>query len=273
MSRLFFHMLTDPGDGNVEFDTTTAVGNLSLDIDGSPSGLSFTQVNDGYYVDFTTSGLGTIKISGVAQDEFTNIPLIATEDNVDSTFLQSVAGYIYESGGKLRVYTDGSSAILHAGNIAADGTIVAMQAEIDAISNINSALRSGTRWRTIYSESRIAGVSDGQVAAAASEWVSTDTSRVAKVSFEYEKLEGDTIARFTCEAKNSASDDTYLKLVADGAGFSLSETPIVSSSFVEKTTEYDLSNLDNGLHVMTIDIKVSSGTGTIRKPVVQIRNN
>lgn len=150
MSRFFFHILNDPGTG-LEFDTSIAVGDLSADLDGSPSGLSFTQVNDGYYFEYTVSGQYTIKISGVAQDEFTTIPLIAIEDNVTTAMLQSVKGYIYSSGGYLRVYTDGSSAILHAGDVVNDLTTggaavplsaaqgVALKALIDTINNRFSA--------------------------------------------------------------------------------------------------------------------------------------
>lgn len=150
MSREFFHILTDPGDGDLEFDTSVNVANLAVDLDGSPSGLSFTQVNDGYYFEFTVSGLYTISISAVDQDEYTDMALVADEDNVTTQMLQSVEDYIYSSGGYLRIYTDGSSKNLHAGDIVDDdttgGSAVPSSAEIakthgEEIDTLNTLIR------------------------------------------------------------------------------------------------------------------------------------
>jgi len=146
MSREFLHILTDPGDGDLEFDTSVDVGDLAVDLDGSPAGLSFTQVNDGYYFEYTVSGSYTLSISGVDQDEYTDMPLVADEDNVTTQMFQSVDGYIYLSGGYARVYTGGNKN-LHAGDIVDDDTtggsavpasaeiVKTLGAEIDILNN------------------------------------------------------------------------------------------------------------------------------------------
>lgn len=273
MSRFFFHILTDPGDGNLEFDTSVAAGNFTADLDGSPSGLSFTQSGDGYYFDYTVTGQYTIKISGVAQDEFTTVPLIATEDNIDTTMLQSVKGYIYSSGGYLRVYTDGSSAILHAGDIVNDlttgGSTKVLSAEqgktlYQKILAITGAGGNGTASRrVVFSESLAATASAGNEAAAFTEYPETAGSEKIKRRFAFYKNPEDKVLIVLCQVKTAGGSDGYVILSVDG---NFNNEADVSSSITDWTdfshTE-DISAVDAGLHEVTIGIQISSGSGTM----------
>ncbi len=283
MSRFFFHILTDPGDGDLEFDTSIAVGDLAVDLDGSPSGLSFVQVGDGYYFDYTVSGLYTISILAVDQDEYTNIPLVADEDNVNTQMAQSVDGYIYMSGGFMRVYTDGSSKSLHAGDIIDNDTaggaavpasaaiVKTLGSEIDTLSNAIGGIGGSARWRHVYSEHRESTIVVGNAVAAPTEWEET-AAAVKKIGFEVDLFDTDDKIRIRCELKVAAGGDAISILYIDDDNVAQSQT-ITSTSWTSVLYELTFaSSVVAGIYKIEIALGGDAvNKSYMRKVAVQVR--
>ncbi len=283
MSRFFFHILTDPGDGDLEFDTSIAVGDLDVDLDGSPSGLSFVQVGDGYYFDYTVSGLYTIAILTVDQDEYTNIPLVADEDNVNTQMNQSVDGYIYSSGGFQRVYTDGSSKNLHAGDIVNDDTtggaavpssaaiVKVLGAEIDTLSNAIGGIGGSARWRHVFSEQRLAGIAVSNAVAVPTEWEETAVA-VKKIGFEVDLFDTDDKIRVRCQLNNDAGGDAICILYIDDDNVAQSQT-ITATSWTDVVFELTFaSSVSAGIYKIEIGLGGdASNSSYLRKVAVQVR--
>lgn len=278
MSRFFYHILTDPGDGDVEFDTSVSVGNLSIDINGSPSGLSTVQVNDGYYFDYTISGLYTIAISAADQVEFTNIPLVADEDNVTTQNLQSVDGYIYYSGGYLRVYTDGGSKNLHAGDVVnndtAGGTDVPASAEIaktlgaeidTLVNNLGDATAIDVaKYRHVLGESRLAALTSGQSTAIPSVWVEQGTQQ--KVGGDVEFFPTDTKIHIRCQLKAAAGGTAQIVLYISDQDIVYSST-ITSTSWTNVTLDAPIQNVSSGIYKVDVGL---IGNGSLNASMQQV---
>jgi len=282
MSRFFFHILADPGDGDLEFDTSIDVGDLAVDLDGSPAGLSFTQVGDGYYFDYTASGLYTISISAVDQDEFTNIPLIAIEDNIDTTMLQSVKGYIYSSGGFLRLYTDGSSPVLDASDVVDDlttgGAAVPLSAAQGVILNtkILNAIKArdsanfgtslnGNARRMIYSDFQVASAADGNEAAAVKVYTESASSYKIKIRFPYYRISGENKLIIICDAY-ATGDDMVLKVSLDGTTANIFN--ISWAAWHEDYLEIPLDDFGGGIFEVTVNILNVSGVSYMRNVMI-----
>ncbi len=159
MARFIWTNLIDGGDGDLEFDTSITVGNITVEKNGSPWVVTVNQVNDSYYFTYTESASYTILYSGVAQSELTNLRLTGDDGIADANLNPAnVLGMVKKDGSDfLYVYTDGSSVLCHAGNLVNDLTTggtgfaltaqqgVAIKALIDAIvvPDINTDLTIG----------------------------------------------------------------------------------------------------------------------------------
>ncbi len=118
------NMVTEDANGQEILvpDREIDVSTLTVDLNGSPSGLSFTNNGDGhYYCTVTASGKYTLKINGVAQDESTD-RYVTADDNLTTQDINGspVKGDVVVSGGNLVLYN--GTTVLHEADIVNDLT-------------------------------------------------------------------------------------------------------------------------------------------------------
>lgn len=270
MARCTFIWLDSNGDP----DATKNVALMSVTKDGSPHSTTFVAIGDGsYYFNYTATGKYTISYNSVEQDEFKDMELPGEDILLTSNLASSPSrGKVQSSGGELFVYTDGSSNMLHAGDLAtslntndatkpaASSLTYSLNEKIKAIGGVGSITKNR---RIVYFDSQVATAADGNEAGSPTEYQTTSGTNEIKIRFPFYKLADDKVLIIVCQIKTAGSSDGYLYLATDGDF--INEADLYSSwtSWTDFSHTEDISGYDFSVLEVTVGLAMLSGTGPV----------
>ena len=276
--RITFPILSEDESGNLIFDREVDVSTLTVYKDSTLMSSQPTIYNNGdgtYYFEFTESGTYGVKINGVIQSEFWDIPVCSTTDTLsDSVNLDPSPskGKIQKDGSDYLELYNGDT-VLHEADVVDDdttgGSDVPASAEIvKTLGEEIDALDVPTvyRRRNIYCQINEAATAAGETAGAIASWQETSTSYVNKIKFNYIKQSNDEKVIINFYGR---SDTAAGSLQIDVSGYNEEQAIAVNGTFLGYEVEVDISALTTKAMVeIDVDIKAGSGGTTYLKLVV-----